>query len=130
MEKTVIDHVVNKAKLSGFVDSSAMKTMLMKVMNNKPVDFKKYARKIKKQIKKSTQPKVFKKNFKKVAETLKLLAKAGSQKDLKLALQQVNKAVTKAKASETVKSDIRKLAANFQSLIDSKRTSKHSILVS
>jgi hypothetical protein len=125
MEKTVIDQVVNKSKLSGFVDSSVMSKMLKKVMKNKPVNFRKYAKKIKKQIKKTTKPKVFKKNFKKVAATLKLLASSATPKDLKLALKQVNSAVDKAKTSQSVKNSIRNLADNFKSLIESKRTSKH-----
>jgi hypothetical protein len=123
LEKTVIEQVVNKAKLSGFVDSSALDSMLKKVMKNKPVNFRKYAKKIKKQVKKTTKPNVFKKNFKKIAETLKLLAGASSSKDLKLALNQVNAALKKSKTTQTVKDSIRKLASNFNTLIQSKRNS-------
>jgi len=124
MEKTVIDQVVNKAKLTGFVDNSIMKKMLKKVMKNKTVNFNKYAKKIKKQVKKNSQLKTFKKNFKKVSETLKILASASSTKDVKLALKNVQKEISKAKASETVKASIRKLAENFKGLVEAKRTSK------
>lgn len=127
LEKTVIDQVVNKSKLSGFVDTSVMKKMLKKVLNNKPVDFRRYSKKIKKQIKKSTQPKTFKKNFKSIAKTLKVLAQASTPKDLKLALNQVNKALGKAKTSQTVKDSIRKLTEKFNSLAtSSNKTSKRS----
>jgi len=126
MEKTVIDQIVNGAKLSGFVDNSVMKKLVKKVMKGQPVKFAKYAKKIKKQIKKTSNPKAFKKNFKNIAETLKLLAGASSAKDLKFALKRVESAVSKAKASETVKSSIRKLADNFKGLIESKKGKKSS----
>lgn len=126
MEKTVIDQVVNKSKLTGFVDSSVMKKMLKKVLKNKPVDFRKYSKKIKKQIKKSSQPKTFKKNFNNVAKTLKILAKASTPNDLRLALKQVNKALVKAKTSQSVKDNIRNLTEKFNNLIESKKTSRPS----
>jgi len=125
MEKTVIDQIVNKAKLSGSVDSNAMTKMLKKVMKNKPVNFKKYSNKIKKQIKKNTKVKNFKKNFKKISNALQALTKVSSTKDLKAALAKLNVTVKKAKASKTVKESVRKLADNFKNLIESKRTSKN-----
>jgi len=124
MEQTVIDQVVNSSQLTGLVDTTPIKEMVKKIVKNQPVKFAKYAKKIKKQIKKQTQPKTFRKNFKNIAETLKLLAGASSAKDLKAALKNVEKAVTKAKASATVKASIRKLADNFKGLIDAKKGKK------
>jgi len=124
LEKTVIDQVVNNAKLSGVVDSSGIDKMMEKVMKNRPVNFLKYSKKIEKQIKKSSQPKVFRKNFKKIASTLKDLAGAGSMKDLKKALRKVEKAVSKAGASQKVRADVKQLAETFMNLCGSKKGTK------
>jgi len=121
MEKTIISKVVNKAKLTGFVDSSIMKKMMKKIMKNKSVNFGKYAKKVKKTIKKGLKNKKFKANFRKISKSLQLLAAAQSQKDLKAALKNVNSSLNKAKASKTVKNNIRKIAQNFNALVEKKR---------
>jgi len=55
------------------------------------------------------------------------VAGASSAKDLKLALQQVEKAIAKSQAGQTVKASIRKLANNFNNLVESKKgTTKKS----
>ena len=123
LEKTAISRVVNNAKLSGFVDSSIMKKMMKKIMNNKKVNFKKYAKKVKNSIKKGLNNKLFKRNFKQISESLKLLAAARSKKDVKIALKSVNNALAKAEAGNAVKNNIRKINDRFKALVDN-NTSK------
>jgi len=120
-EKSIITRAVNKAKLTGFVDTSIMKKLMKKIMKNKKVNFKKYSKIVKKSIKKGLQSKNFRSNFKEISEALRLLASAKSGKDVKAALRSVEKALVKAKASDDVKRNIRKIAQGFNALVEKRK---------
>jgi len=76
MEKNVISRIVNRAKLTGFVDNSIIKKMMKKVMKNKKVNFRKYARKIKTTLKKSIKNKKIPKKFCYNCQSIRIIIKS------------------------------------------------------
>ena len=126
MEKTVIDNIVNSSQLHGLIDSSVMSKLVKNIVNDKKVDFKKYEKIIRRQIKNAKNPKKFNKILAKMSNSLKLLSEAKNKIEFKDAIKNVQKALIKVKSSETIKNNIQKIAESFKNLTDEQEKQKTS----
>jgi len=124
-ENTVIETIVNTSQFHGIVDSSIMSKLVRKIMANKNVNFKKYEKIVKKQIKQAKTPHRVNLILRKMSKSLKLLSEAKNKDDFKLAIAGVKKTIQKIKASETIKKKIENITSSFQNLI--KEQEKKSI---
>ena len=126
LEKSIIDNVVNSSKLNGLVDSSIMTKLVGKIVNDEKVDFKKYEKMIKKQIKNAKKPKKFNAILSKMSNSLRTLSEAKSKSEFKNAIKNVEKTIEKIRADETIKIQMEKIANSFKSLVDQQDKSSKS----
>jgi len=96
-EVAIINTVVEKASLSGFVDKKEMKKVVGKIMANKKVNFKKSAKKVKKNVKKVAK-KLNKKNLKKLAKSVKHMVLSLKPAQIKKLAGQADKDIKKFKS--------------------------------
>lgn len=116
-EKTVIETIVNTGNFHGIVDSSIMSKLVKKIMYDQKVNFKKYEKIVKKQIKKAKTPRRINLIIRKMSKSLKSLSEATNKEEFKLAIDDIKKTFDKIKAAETIKKQIESITNSFQNLI-------------